>query len=93
MTRRPASGGGGVKASSSSEPVKAAAGLTRAMRAALRRRQEDLLDDRATVTGHGMTTKALRERGVIAGAMPHAVLTQFGRAVLDAANCDRDEPA
>lgn len=67
-------------------PADVAASLTPAMRRALWRRQEDMVEPpRATVTGHGMTMRGLRQRGVIAGAMPHALVTEAGRAVIDAA--------
>lgn len=73
--------GGGVKADPS--PAELARTLTPPMRRALRERQEDLLDDRAVVSGHGMTVRALRARGLVVGAMPRAIVTPTGRAVLD----------
>ncbi len=57
--------------------------LSPAMRRALHQRQEDLLADRAVLTGHGMTLKALRRRGVADGRRP-CLLTEQGRAVIDA---------
>ena len=66
-------------------PDELAAHLTSAQRRALRQRQEDLLADRAIVSGHGMTMRALRSRGIITGAMPHATLTELGREVVAAA--------
>lgn len=57
--------------------------LSPAMRNALRRRQEDMLADRAVLTGHGMTLKALRRRGVAQGKRP-CLLTVQGRAVIAA---------
>lgn len=62
----------------------AARDLTPAMRQALRTRQEDLLEDRATVVGPGMTMKALRQRGLVAGAIPRAIITPAGREVVNA---------
>lgn len=55
--------------------------LSPAMRRALHQRQEDLLADRAVLTGHGMTLKALRRRGVAEGQRP-CLLTQQGRDVI-----------
>ena len=67
-------------------PDQVAASLTSPQRRALWRVQEEFFDDRATVSGHGMTMRALRKRGVVIGAMPHACLTPFGRDVAAAAN-------
>jgi hypothetical protein len=72
-------------------PDEIARGLSTAMRRALRRRQADMLGADPIVSGHGMTMRALRQRGVIVGAMPHARLTEFGAGVVQAAAIDTME--
>jgi hypothetical protein len=54
--------------------------LTQPQREALLHRQEEMFD-RASVFARGVTTGALRRRGIIAGSMPHARLTPLGEAV------------
>lgn len=83
--------GGGVKADPTAAEL--ASTLTPPMREALRTRQEDLFDDRALVRGHGMTVRALRARGIVAGAMPRAIVTPIGREVLDLDPTITDGPA
>lgn len=56
------------------------------MRRALQRAQEDMFADRATVTGHGMTLKALRRRAIVTRGRP-SILTQFGRLVIATGRC------
>ncbi len=62
----------------------AAAGLSEPMRRALLHAQEDLFTDKAVVTGHGMTLKALRRRQIAALSQRITILTAFGRAVIAA---------
>lgn len=63
-----------------------AASLSEPMRRALARAQEDLFVDRAVVTGHGMTIKALGRRRIVTRERP-ALLTAFGRAVIAIGRC------
>jgi len=63
------------------EPAAIARTLSPAMCRTLLQRQEDLFADDAILTGHGMTLKALRRRGIAAGKKP-CRLTDGGRAVI-----------
>lgn len=81
-------GGGTIMTAPPPTPEEIARGLTPAMRRALRQRQQDMLGATPTVTGHGMTMRGLRARGVVAGAMPFARLTDLGAAVIAAATLD-----
>lgn len=74
-------------------PDAVVAALTPPQRHALWRAQEQLFEGKATVTGHGMTMRALRARGVIIGAMPYAYVTPFGRDVMRLAFSNSSDPA
>ena len=74
-------------------PEDVAGSLTAAQRHALWRIQEQLFEGRATVTGHGMTMRAFRSRGIVSGAMPFAYITPFGREVMAAARLSSSDGA
>lgn len=57
--------------------------LTEPMKRALRHTQTAVFMPEA-VFARGATTGALRRRGIIKGAMPHAELTPFGEQVCEA---------
>jgi hypothetical protein len=62
------------------DPAKIAKELTEPMLRALRHRQTAICMPEA-VFARGATTGALRRRGIIKGAMPHAELTRLGEDV------------
>ena len=64
------------------DPTKIARELTGPQRRALRHRQTAVFMPEA-VFARGTTTSALRRRGIIKGAMPHAELTELGEAVCE----------
>ena len=65
-------------------PAAVASTLSKPMRCTLAAAQEDLFADRAVLTGHGMTLKALRRRQIAALSQRATILTAFGRAVIAA---------
>lgn len=73
------------------DPRQLASELTDPQRRTLRRRQRSLFPDPAEAAGHGMTMRALRARGIIEGAMPHAKVTDLGEQVCAIAQIDGPE--
>lgn len=65
--------------------------LTPAQREALRCREQDLFGEGATVTAHASTLRALRRRGLVAGAMPHARVTREGETAIAEEQIDTGE--